>query len=89
MTPMRRAASQVKRRGCKRIIPVQQRAYYTTAEACSRYGFSVGRLAEAIANDETLPMIRNGRIQMFPKDLMDAWFEAAGRRRLNVHPIQE
>jgi hypothetical protein len=89
MTPMRRVAPQVKRRGRKRIIPVEQRAFYTRAEACIRYGFSAGRLEEAIANDASLPMVLNGRIQMFPKGLMDAWFEAAGRRRQNIHPIQE
>jgi hypothetical protein len=67
------------------MLPLEERAYYTRAEVCARYGISDKRLAEAIANDETLPLVRNGRNQLFPKVAMEAWFETAAANRRNVH----
>ena len=66
-------------------MPIMERVYYTRKEACARYGLSSKRLAEAIANDKTLPLIFNGRDQHFPKDLMDDWFNAQALRRQNIH----
>ena len=67
------------------MASVEERAYYTRAEVCTRYGFSDKRLAEAIAHDEALPMIRNGRNQLFPKVAFQAWYETAAANRQNVH----
>jgi hypothetical protein len=68
-------------RGRKRKIPLEKRAYYTRAEACIRFGFSATRFKELVAHDETLPMLNNGRNQLFPKDLMERWFEALAQQR--------
>ena len=67
------------------MASVEERAYYTRQEVCTRYGFSDKRLAEVIANDEALPMIKNGRNQLFPKAAFQAWYEAAAAARQNVH----
>jgi hypothetical protein len=72
-------------RGCRRIAPLEERAYYTRAEACKIFGFSDKRLAEAIRNDPALPMILNGRNQIFPKVAFQAWYERAASKRVNVH----
>jgi hypothetical protein len=74
-----------KRRGHKRLLPLDQRAYYTREEVCRHFGFSASRLLEIIANDDTLPMLKNGRNQLFPKDGFGAWFEAAAKRRQQFH----
>jgi hypothetical protein len=81
------ADPKIKRRGRKRMPPIEERAYYTREEVCTRYGLSAKRLAEAIANDEALPMVRNGRNQLFPKAAMQAWYEAAAAARQNVHTV--
>ena len=83
----RNAGFKIKRRNRnrKRMTPVEQRAYYTRQEVCIRFGFSDKRLAEAIANDEALPMIKNGRNQLFPKMAFQTWYEAAAASRQNVH----
>jgi hypothetical protein len=73
------------RRGQRRVAPLEHRAYYTRPEVCSKFGLSDKRLAEAIDNDASLPMLRNGRNQIFPKAAFEAWFESAAARRLNVH----
>jgi hypothetical protein len=67
------------------MAPVEDRAYFTREEVCARFGFSDKRLAEAIANDATLPMVLNGRNQLFPKVAIQAWYEAAAASRQNVH----
>ena len=74
-----------RRRGHKRRLPVEKRAYYTRDEVCMRFGLSAKRLAEAVATDETLPIVRNGRSQLFPKGKIEAWFEAAAEIRQNMH----
>jgi hypothetical protein len=74
-----------KKRGKKKLLPVEQRAYYTREEVCLRFGFSASRLAEIIADDNTLPMLNNGRIQLFPKEGIQAWFERAATRRQQFH----
>jgi len=79
------ARKKTRRRSHKRLAPVEHRAYYTRREVCARYGLSDKRLAEAIATDKTLPMVLNGRNQLFPKVAMQAWFEAAAASRQNVH----
>ena len=77
-----------RRRGHKQLAPIEERAYYTRQEVCDRFGFNAKYLAELIANDKTVPFLLNGRNQLFPKGLMDAWFEAAGARRLNIRDVQ-
>jgi hypothetical protein len=67
------------------MAPIEQRVFFTRREVCARYGLSAKRLAKAIETDDTLPMVRNGRNQLFPKDAMDAWFVAAAAGRQNVH----
>jgi hypothetical protein len=79
------AGRKIRRRGPKRVPPIEDRAYYTRTEVCARYGISDKRLAERLANDKTLPMVLNGRNQLFPKAAMQAWFEAAAASRQNVH----
>lgn len=74
----------MKRTLTHRVIAVD-RAYYTRAEVCRRYGFSAKRLKELIESDETLPMMTNGRNQLFPKAAMDMWYESAAMRRQQVH----
>jgi hypothetical protein len=72
-------------RGQRRIAPLEHRAYYTRPEVCSKFGLSDKRLAEAIENDPSLPILRNGRNQIFPKAAFQTWFESAAARRVNVH----
>lgn len=75
----------VKRRGRKRMPSIESRAYYTRREVCLRFGFSDKRLAEAVASDVSLPMMLNGRNQLFPKTAFESWFEQAAAKRQNVH----
>jgi len=63
---------------------VEDRAYFTRAEVCRRFGFSPVFLQAAILQDSTLPVLQNGKIQHFPKEAFGAWYEDAGRRRLQV-----
>ncbi len=72
-------------RGPRRIPPIEDRAYYMRAEVCELFGFSATRLAEVVANDHSLPMVRNGRNQLFPKAAFQAWYEQAASKRVNVH----
>jgi hypothetical protein len=55
-----------------------------SARSASRKPFKK-RLAEAIQNDETLPLVLNGRNQLFPKIAFEAWYAAAAASRQNVH----
>jgi hypothetical protein len=71
-------------RGLKRILPIEERAYYTRDEVCRRFGLSAKRLKLLIEEDETLPVYMNGRTQLFPKMPIDMWFEKAGRSRLAI-----
>jgi hypothetical protein len=77
--PSRRKRSQ------RRIAAVEDRAYFTRREVSLRYGMSDKRLAEAMKKDPKLPVIKNGRYQIFPKAAFDSWFQAAASKRLNVH----
>jgi hypothetical protein len=72
-------------RGKSRIAPLEMRAYYTRAEMCAAFGLSSKRLQEAIKNDPNLPMVRNGRNQLFPKVPAHDWYAALAARRANVH----
>ncbi len=72
-------------RGKRRIAPLEERAYFTRAEACKLYGFSAKRLAGAITNDPALPVIWNGRNQLFPKVAFQSWYEKAAANHVNVH----
>jgi hypothetical protein len=51
---------------------------------CATFGLSDKRLAAAIAKDATLPVINNGRYQIFPKAAFEGWYEAAAKKRLNL-----
>jgi hypothetical protein len=67
------------------MAPLKERAYFTRAEVCRLYGLSDKRLAEAVNSDQSLPVIRNGRSQIFPKSAFQAWYETAAANRVNVH----
>jgi hypothetical protein len=79
--------SKTRQRGSRRIAPLEDRAFYTRAETIARYGFSDKRLAELTANDPTLPVIWNGRYQIFPKLAFDEWFRVAASRQVNIHQV--
>lgn len=71
-------------RGKKRILPIDDRAYYTRDEVCLRFGLSGPRLKLLIEEDETLPVYMNGRTQLFPKMQIEMWFEKAAKSRLVI-----
>jgi hypothetical protein len=64
---------------------VNDRAFYARKEVTQRFGLSDKRLAALVENDSTLPVIFNGKFQIFPKNVMDAWYEAQAAKRRNVH----
>jgi hypothetical protein len=78
-------AKKTRQRGGRRIAPLELREFFTRAEICTRYGMSDKRLAEAIAKDKDLPVIFNGRYQIFPKQAFDEYYRAAATKRLNIH----
>jgi hypothetical protein len=57
-------------RGRKRKVPLEKRAYYTREEACIRFGFSAGQFKRLVEQDETVPVLMNGKRQLFPKEAM-------------------
>ena len=71
-------------RGHRRIAALADRAFYLRREVCAIFGLSDKRLAELIDTDKDLPMIKNGRYQIFPKRAFDAWYQEAGNKRLTV-----
>ena len=73
-------------RGPRRIASFADRAYYRRREICERFGLSDKRLAELVESDPDLPMIRNGRNQLFPKLAFENWYQLAGTRRTAVGP---
>lgn len=68
-------------KGRKRKIPLEKRAYYTRQEACIRFGFGAIAFKELVDNDENLPVLRNGKTQLFPKDGMERWFAELAMHR--------
>jgi hypothetical protein len=75
------------RRGQRRIATLKDRAFYLRREVCAIFGFSDKRLAELVTADENLPVIKNGRYQIFPKTAFDAWYQEAGNKRLTVQGL--
>ena len=63
---------------------VDNRAFYTRKEVTQRFGISDKRLARLVENDPTLPVIFNGKYQIFPKSPMDAWYLEQAAKRRNV-----
>ena len=63
---------------------VDNRAYYTRKEITQRFGISDKRLALLVDNDSTLPVIFNGKYQIFPKGPMDVWYLEQAAKRRNV-----
>jgi hypothetical protein len=79
---VQKKVSTVRKRGPRRLPPLNERAYYTRKEIIVTHGVSAKRLKYLMENG--LPYISNGKQFIFPKALTDKYFEDAALKKLRI-----